>query len=213
MIVKKAFTLAEVLITLGIIGVVAALTIPTLIQNYREKVTVIKVKKMYSTLVNAYELYKVKNGAASSLLPYSEEGAKQVAEIFRPYLKIAKDCGTMETDCAVASSYKHNCGTGFSPHYGTDNRYYKVILNDGSLLFFRGGADEKYVLEVFYDVNGKNDPNQWGHDIFQFQVQPDDNCLTAYGHGKSKEECAKDIFGCTAWLIFQGNMDYTSKLQ
>ena len=46
----KAFTLAEVLITLGVIGVVAAMTMPTVIKKYQEQVTVNKVKKIYSTL-------------------------------------------------------------------------------------------------------------------------------------------------------------------
>ena len=50
---NNGFTLAEVLITLGIIGVVAALTIPTLVANYQKKVTVTKVKKVYVTLNNA----------------------------------------------------------------------------------------------------------------------------------------------------------------
>ena len=45
---RVAFTLAEVLITLGIIGVLAAMTMPALIQNHREKVTVTKLKKFYS---------------------------------------------------------------------------------------------------------------------------------------------------------------------
>ena len=47
---KKAFTLAEVLITLGIIGVVAAITIPGLITKYQKLVTVVKLKKVYSQL-------------------------------------------------------------------------------------------------------------------------------------------------------------------
>ena len=51
---SRAFTLAEVLITLGIIGVVAALTIPTLISKYQEKQTIVKLKKVYSILQNAY---------------------------------------------------------------------------------------------------------------------------------------------------------------
>ena len=51
---KVAFTLAEVLITLGIIGVVAALTLPSLIQKQHEKETVAKVKKAYSILSQAY---------------------------------------------------------------------------------------------------------------------------------------------------------------
>ena len=53
---SKGFTLAEVLITLGIIGVVAAITMPTLINNYREKATVNKVKKFYSMMSQAYLL-------------------------------------------------------------------------------------------------------------------------------------------------------------
>ena len=52
---KAAFTLAEVLITLGIIGVVSALTMPSLIQSYKEKVTVTKLEKAYSFLNQAYK--------------------------------------------------------------------------------------------------------------------------------------------------------------
>ena len=47
---KKAFTLAEVLITLAIIGVVAAMTIPTLIQNYRLKVLKTRYTQTYAIL-------------------------------------------------------------------------------------------------------------------------------------------------------------------
>ena len=50
---KRAFTLAEILITLGIIGVVAALTLPSLISNYQKKVTAAKLKQTYSILSNA----------------------------------------------------------------------------------------------------------------------------------------------------------------
>ena len=51
---KAAFTLAEVLITLGIIGVVAAMTLPSLIQNYHEKQRVTQLKKAYSVMQNAF---------------------------------------------------------------------------------------------------------------------------------------------------------------
>ena len=59
---KAAFTLAEVLITLAIIGVVAAMTIPTLISNYQEKATVSKVKQAFSIISQAYQLAKIENG-------------------------------------------------------------------------------------------------------------------------------------------------------
>ena len=47
---KRGFTLAEVLITLGIIGIVAAMTMPTLIGNYQKNVTVNRLKKNYATI-------------------------------------------------------------------------------------------------------------------------------------------------------------------
>ena len=50
---KKAFTLAEVLIVLGIVGVVAALTLPSLITNYKVKVLKTQFKKMDSTIRQA----------------------------------------------------------------------------------------------------------------------------------------------------------------
>ena len=51
---KNAFTLAEVLITLGIIGIVAAMTLPTLIEKHKKKVFVTKMKYTYSVLNNAF---------------------------------------------------------------------------------------------------------------------------------------------------------------
>ena len=57
---NKAFTLAEVLITLGVIGIVAALTLPSLISNHQEKVKITKLKKAYSVLSSAYTMAKAK---------------------------------------------------------------------------------------------------------------------------------------------------------
>ena len=61
---KQAFTSAEVLITLGIIGVVAALTMPTLIHNYRKSVVENKLKSEYSLIFNAIRMAEAKNGTS-----------------------------------------------------------------------------------------------------------------------------------------------------
>ena len=58
---KKAFTLAEVLITLGIIGVVAAMTLPALTAKYKEKILITQIKRAYSDLQNALKLYAAQN--------------------------------------------------------------------------------------------------------------------------------------------------------
>ena len=59
---KIAFSLAEVLITLGIIGVVAALTLPTLIQNYQKQATANKVKKFYTNFNQVIRYSELDNG-------------------------------------------------------------------------------------------------------------------------------------------------------
>ena len=63
---RTAFTLAEVLITLGIIGIVAALTLPTLISRYQEKVFITRLEKTYSILVSAYKLAVEENGSSTA---------------------------------------------------------------------------------------------------------------------------------------------------
>lgn len=60
---KKGFTLAEVLITLGIIGIVASLTLPALIQNNKNKEVEAKLKKIYSAMNQAILLSEKDNGA------------------------------------------------------------------------------------------------------------------------------------------------------
>lgn len=59
---KNAFTLAEILITLGIIGVVAALTMPSLIQNYRKHVVETRLAKVYSVMNQAIKMTSAEYG-------------------------------------------------------------------------------------------------------------------------------------------------------
>ena len=59
---KFAFTLAEVLITLGIIGIVAAMTLPTIIQKQYQKEASSRLKKFYSAMSQSILLSEVDNG-------------------------------------------------------------------------------------------------------------------------------------------------------
>ena len=89
-----AFTLAEVLITLGIIGVVAALTIANLIQNYREKTTVTQVVKAYSTLSQAFEQAIEDNGTVDTWCTKDDlynDCSIKISNVMKPYLKIEKN--------------------------------------------------------------------------------------------------------------------------
>ena len=108
---KFGFTLAEVLITLAIIGVVAAMTIPTLITlitSYKEKQTVSQLTKIYSMLASAYQMMTVEYGPINTwgLNPtntgiidedtgktiYDRSGNDIIAERLRKYLRVSKIC-------------------------------------------------------------------------------------------------------------------------
>ena len=81
---KRAFTLAEVLITLGVIGVVAALTMPTLIANYQKKAQYTQFMKAYNTLQTAIDLSTADNGDISSWSYGSNDNERAAA--FKKYL-------------------------------------------------------------------------------------------------------------------------------
>ena len=133
------FTLAEVLIVIGIIGVVAALTLPNLNHATGDKETVTRVKKAYSTLSDAFDRAQVVYGnfdtwfkgleTESNVNKRFEVFAKRVTE----FMKISKDCGISndsDTDCYV-----------YSPIIG--NGGYTVSLPDGMLVGFAGVSEDK----------------------------------------------------------------------
>ena len=90
---KKAFTLAEVLITLGIIGVVAALTLPSVVQNYQKRSLEVATQKFYSVMSQAIKQYMADVGVddlrQSSLIGYDDDSDEVITakndEFFKKY--------------------------------------------------------------------------------------------------------------------------------
>lgn len=81
-----AFTLAEVLITLGIIGVVAAMTMPALIEYHQKSVISSRLKKFYSSINQAIKLSEVDNGS-SEYWDYPEnDNVPELKEFYDKYL-------------------------------------------------------------------------------------------------------------------------------
>jgi len=166
---KNGFTLAEVLITLGIIGVVAALTIPTLINNTQKQDTISKYKKIYSTLTQAVKLSSVDNGDVDnwdwSYTSYDPTGTNLtfMNTYLAPYLLITKAC-TNNGGC-WATIYEPN-GTNIRSSVDSDVNYLKYVLADGTTigLIFRGDKS----IEIIADTNGPKAPNIMGKDAFRF---------------------------------------------
>ena len=138
---QAAFTLAEVLITLGIIGVVAALTMPSLIANHQKLQTVTQLKRTYNVLSNAVRMSVAENGDVEEWVLEDGDGVQLSSEFANtyliPYLQVIKNCETDTTG---------ECGYELSHINGSDNsasvkNYSRFILNDGTIVFIRAKSD------------------------------------------------------------------------
>lgn len=96
---KKAFTLAEVLITLGIIGIVAAMTLPVVIGNYQKKVTAAKVKKFYSMFNQAFQLAQLEFGE------YKYWEIADNSDLYYKYLKNYIKTVDVKTNVQISGSF------------------------------------------------------------------------------------------------------------
>lgn len=178
----KAFTLAEVLITLVIIGVVAAVTVPTLHADYVERERRAKVKKTYSVLSQAM----IRIRATGADMEFEELDGNSVAiknwynQYMAPFLITQKVCFQTkgcwnEGDTYWLNGSKHNWNrTGV----GVGNDIVTAILNDGTFINIDGfsvsdmksifgiDANGKAGFVLYFDINGGKKPNVIGKDIF-----------------------------------------------
>lgn len=172
---KIGFTLAEVLITLGIIGVIAGMTIPTLMRNIQDKQFKEAAKEAFSKTSQAVQQMKLDEGGDLS-------GYYTVRSSFEPifikYFKTIKDCGI--NDACVTNTWS---GSGPSNIYNalTGEAAYTWFMAHGQFIttdgmFFAiynyGGAGGTICITV--DVNGyQKGPNVYGRDVFAFQLLND----------------------------------------
>ena len=225
---KAAFTLAEVLITLGVIGVVAAMTMPTLIKNYQQHETVNRLKETYSILYNAVRMSENENGLLESWeIPNTSFDANTYTygktffeQYLKPYIKIAKECKYLSNEC-WADKYTRTNGDINTFFSASSNYTYGVVLANGSVVGFwpRGTF-----CEIYIDLNGKKGPNKQGKDTFDVVIakesRNDDfgnfnkSGVYMYGQGKNRTEltsglskgCSKSKAGfyCGALIMHDG---------
>jgi len=154
-----AFTLAEVLITLAIIGIVAAITIPPLTQNYKRKVASTRLKKFYSSMQQAIQLSEIENGNLFSweIAPYRTGVSSPGDDIF-----IANSNAALDFFEKYLAKYINHSKTERATTYKS-----MVYFADGSILYLLNGA---IALDIKYDVNGMQGPNKNGIDQFAFFI-------------------------------------------
>lgn len=161
----KAFTLAEVLVTLGIIGVVSAMTVPTLMQNYQRKSYVTQLHKVYNELQQAAQQYMTDRNAVN-LREAGLTSNEALANFVKTYFKVINDCGAEQQPC-FAESYKKISGDNLGQ---ATTLPVNMTIASGVSLAFRvsneetGNNNKVAVFDV--DINGKQGPNITGRDLF-----------------------------------------------
>ncbi|MGN0019052.1 MAG: type II secretion system protein [Candidatus Gastranaerophilaceae bacterium] len=199
-----AFTLAETLIVMGIIGVVAALTIPNLNQATGEKEKVARVKKLYSNLEDAIGRTEAIYGPLSEWDTANLTGTVLTGRMSE-FMKHSKECSSSFSGC-FASSISAYSSSGTAPDVA--NNAASFVTADGSSV----GVVDSGNLIVYIDIDGPNKgENKVGKDVFQFYLNSPDYLLTPAGRGSydtDVTDCTTNS-NCTGWVVDYDNLDYT----
>ena len=211
---RKALTTAELMIALTIIGVIAALVLPSIIENYQNRIYTTKLKKTYMAISNAVEQASVDNDVSSfKYTPYAANNSKSAVEsFFNKYLSVTN------MNNAFADKYKIIQGHIYTEEEiaalqeeletveeedkkkeledkirvyslgmaeiqerdsGVSAGYQTAMLNDGQAIAMlcETVSDNCY---IFVDVNGKDEPNMEGRDMFSFRIKQSTNEISDY---------------------------------
>ena len=181
---RAAFTLAEVLITLGIIGVVAAMTMPSLIANYQNRVLLTAVKKTYSVFNNAVKLALSDRESTDIITVFDTANTSlQTTETLQKYFNGAVLCTKSSTLCpaySVKAQYgKKNAVTGASVYQSSMAPPYLKLV-DGSFIKIHQHSScitERQAQRCKEDSSGNVIPNSDGTDCeYEYSTWIDTRC-------------------------------------
>lgn len=175
---QNGFTLAEILITIGIIGVIAAITLPVLIADKRAKELETALKKNASVLQQTISMVMLNVGIEPSP---QNLASRELKNKIKPYLNVLKDCGygTEFASCVPNTGYESNkdAKNTYKTYNKSKNVSYsmlddgQLLLIDGSLLLIENSNPEFEQVLISVDVNGAaKAPNVWGQDLFTFEL-------------------------------------------
>lgn len=194
---KKAFTLAEILIVMAIIGTVAVATIPNLVDSYQEDKDIAKLRGVFHDLEVAY----AKAVAEYGPIYMWADNSTQRAEILMKYVK-STYCGTDKNN----SCYPSNV-------LGNNTTYLKYELENGVGLAVYIPESPTNTGRIYVSLGGAKGRVDYGKNIFRIDYNTEG--IYPYGKGLDRQSNgALKVFSSTAryratnWAITNGNMDY-----
>lgn len=216
---KQAFTLSEVLITLAIVGTIAALTIPAFVSSSEVSKTKAQLKEAFAILDQVTDRMVYKNyGDITGVFGNGDSDGLKNA--YLESLNYSKQCNNSNVfgNCWSASSIQNLSGASYNVNHHSATG---VVLNNGMhvLIWLSsytcqdgtwGGGAYKVCGDMHVDLNGFNGPNKLGKDVFRFHLTK--NKLTPFGipddHTSNWSQCdlnanpTSDGLGCTSYYLF-----------
>lgn len=181
---RDAFTLAEVLITLGVIGIVAAMTLPTLIKNYQVKQWETGLKRSYNILTNGFKKVMSDTGcvdlictgifvpnATNTQNTENPEFNARMETTAKNAFNVKKVCKLGTTDDECPSEYTINYLKGTLTSVLKSDKIFSMQLADGTVVYIEnwgcmGKLERRNCAYLLVDLNGYKKPNTYGKDVF-----------------------------------------------
>ena len=209
-----AFTLAETLIVMGIIGVVAALTIPNLNSSTADKEKVAKLKKVYSNLQDAFGRAEAVYGPFDEWFQADTTNStrsSRFSERILEFMKTSRNCGhAVNAACMKTGNFTGALGDTISSTaapVSADN--VSAILADGTSIVFSKSTQGNMLGTIYVDIDGPNKGLfRHGVDLFRFYVSPDRGIYYSDSTDLCSSSTPGDDDSCENWVLSNGNLDY-----
>lgn len=206
---KSGFTLSEVLITLSIVGIIAALTIPALITKIQDAQINNQFKKALNTVNNALLKVRAELGSYQDCYYSKDLTIDKSTECIAFFIELKKQLNIAK-DC-TSNAYPNGCipyYNGGAPEgdpscggFSQSNILYSnpaYVLADGTIISQYG----THTALIMMDVNGQKPPNKWGYDVFDFVLVGNNDglffrpngCYHPETGGKPMAQMIKDVF-------------------
>ena len=192
---KFGFTLAEVLITLGIIGVISAMTIPTLLVNHQTKVKIAQMQKLYNDVSNAVVAALADERVDTLDHTYAYADIDGAIEFLKKYLKVSNECTPAECFAASYSSLDGSESVAIDEMFGDSVQCLKLSYGFPvcvTYAYAEDGYSSHGSITLVFDLNGKSGPNTNGRDLFNFDIYSDGVVGNSYNVGN-------EDWSCEAW--------------